>query len=293
MSKVKVSIIIVYYKDKEALFNCLKSIKENRPKVSFEVIVVDNDEVKRIEKEVKSKFNWIKYVKSWGNIGYGAGNNLGASIAKGDFLMILNPDTLIKPGSIDTLVDFLVENKDVAVVAPNLIDKKGKIFTQLGSRELTPVRGIVALSFLNKVFPHNKISRDYWLKDLPLDQKREVDVVPGSAFLIRKDVFEKIGGFDENIFLFFEESDLGRRIKKLGYRLYIIPESEVVHFWSGGKKDPPYIKKIFKKSRFYYFKKHFGLVSALLVEVFARFSKWHFLFLLLILMVFLLLRRIF
>jgi len=282
MSKVKVSIIIVYYKDKKALFNCLKSIKENSPKVSFEVIVVDNDEIKTIEKEAKRRSNWIKYVKSPGNIGYGAGNNLGVSLAKGDFLMILNPDTLVKPGSIDTLVDFLDENKDVAVVAPNLIDEKGKIFTQLGSRELTPLRGIVALSFLNKLFPHNKISRDYWLKDLPLDQKREVDVVPGSAFLIRKDVFEKVSGFDENIFLFFEESDLGRRVKKLGYRLYIIPDSEIVHFWSGGKEDPSYIKKIFKKSRFYYFKKHFGLVPALLVEVFARFSKWHFLFLLLL-----------
>lgn len=278
MSKIKVSIIIVYYQDKKSLFNCLNSIDKNKPSFPFEVIVVDNDEVKTVERELKSRFNWIKYKKASGNIGYGAGNNLGASMARGEFLMILNPDTLVKPKSIDNLVDFLDENKDVAIVAPNLVDSKGKIFAQLGSRELTPLRGIFALSFLNKFFPHNRISREYWLKDLPLDKKREVDVVPGSAFLIRKDVFQKVGGFDENIFLFFEESDLGRRVRKIGYKLFIIPQSQIIHFWSGGKNDPPLMKGIFRKSRFYYFRKHFGLFPAILVEIFARFSKRAFMF---------------
>lgn len=289
MSKIRLSIIIVYYKDKKSLFNCLNSIKENKPSVPFEVIVVDNDEVATLNGEIKEKFSWVRYKKALGNIGYGAGNNLGASFSKGEFLMILNPDTLVKPNSIDNLIKFIAVRKDVAVVAPNLVDKEGKVFAQLGSRELTPIRGIIALSFLNKIFSHNKISREYWLKDLPLDGVREVDVVPGSAFLIRKNVFQEVGGFDENIFLFFEESDLGRRIRKLGYKLYIIPDSEVVHFWSGGKDDPLWIKKIFKESRFYYFRKHFGLFWAVMVEIFTRFSKKTFVFLMAVLLVFIVL----
>ncbi|MGB9637355.1 MAG: glycosyltransferase family 2 protein [Microgenomates group bacterium] len=278
MQKIKVSIVIVHYKDKQALFNCLKSIEDNKPKVSFEVIVVDNDETKVIEDELKSRFNWVVYIKSPSNLGYGAGNNLGAKRAKGEYILFLNPDTQLKPNSVDNLVLFLDKNKDVAVVAPNLIDAKGKVFSQLGSRELTPIRGIFALSFLNKIFPNNPFSRDYYLFDLPMNKKREVDAVPGSAFLIRKKVFVEVGGFDENIFLFFEESDLGRRIKKAGYKLFIIPDSEIFHFWKGKEKASKKIRKIFKQSRFYYFKKHFGFLSAILVEIFARFSKRIFLF---------------
>lgn len=277
MREVKLSIIIVYYRGRKKLFDCLESIKKNSPKVKFEVLVVDNSEGS-IGEELRNRFSWVTYIKSPYNLGYGAGNNLGVGKSSGEFLLILNPDTLVKPKAIDNLISFLEKNEDVGIVAPNLVNKEGKIFSQLGSKELTPLRGIVALSFLNKLFPNNPISREYWLKDLSMDKKREVDVVPGSAFLIRKSVFEKAGRFDENIFLFFEESDLCRRVKKLGYRLFIIPDAEIVHFWTGAKSGSSNINSIFKKSRFYYFRKHFGLASAILVELFARFSKRHFIF---------------
>lgn len=275
MQKIVVSIIIVHYKDKRRLFNCILSIKQNKQKISFEVIVVDNDEKPIIRKELKAKFKWVKYIRSPGNIGYGAGNNLGAKHAKGKYLFILNPDTEALSGSIDKLANFLKKNKRVGLVAPNLVDEKRKIFSQLGSRKLTPLRGIVALSFLNKLFPNNPISIKYWLKDVPMNKKREMDVVPGSAFLIRKRVFEKVKGFDENFFLYFEESDLCRRVKDFGHYIYIIPDAQIVHYWKPGKPGTKKAKKIFARSRFYYFRKHYGIHNALIVEMFARFSKWH------------------
>lgn len=278
MPEIKVSIIIVYYDGTESLFNCLDSIKKYPPSFPYEVIVVDNNEKKVIERELKKDFGWVKYIKSPRNLGYGAGNNLGAKYSRGEYILILNPDTEAKKDSINKLIYFLDRNKDVGVVAPNLIDGKGMVFQQLGSRELTPIRGIFALSFLNKIFPNNPVSRSYYLYDLPMDQRREVDVVPGSAFLIRRSVFQEAGGFDENIFLFFEESDLGRRIRKVGYKLFIIPDSEIFHFWKGKGNGSDKLKRIFSKSRFYYFKKHFGIFSAILVEVFARFSKKIFIF---------------
>jgi len=280
MRKIKVSIIIVYYKNKKKLFDCLDSIKENKLQVGFEVIVVDNSERKTIKEELQKHFNWVKYIKSPGNTGYGAGNNLGVKNAKGEFILVLNPDTKIMPGAITNLVNFLEKNKKVGIVAPNLLDKKGGVFPQLGSSELTPIRGIMALSFLNKIFPNNPISRKYWLKGVSLNKRRKLDVVPGSAFMIRKKVFEKVGRFDENMFLFFEESDLCRRVKKLGLDIFIIPEAEVFHYWDKDKHSSEKMKKIFAASRFYYFKRHFGLLWALLVEIFARFSKWNFMFLL-------------
>ncbi|MBU0572122.1 glycosyltransferase [Patescibacteria group bacterium] len=275
MQKIVVSIIIVHYKDKRRLFDCVLSIKQNKPKVSFEVIVVDNDEKATIRKTLKAKFKWAKYIRSPGNIGYGAGNNLGAKYAKGRYLFILNPDTKIILGSIDKLINFLEKNKRAGLVAPNLVDEKGKIFPQLGSKKLTPLRGIVALSFLNKLFPNNPISKKYWLTDVPMNKKRQVDVVPGSAFLIRRQVFEKAKGFDENFFLYFEESDFCKRVKELGFSIYIIPNAQILHFWKPGKPDTKKAKIIFAQSRFYYFRKHYGIASALIVEMFARFSKWH------------------
>lgn len=275
MQKITVSIIIVHYKDKKRLYDCVKSITQSKPKVSFEVIIVDNDEKSTIKKELKVKFKWVKYVRAPGNIGYGAGNNLGAKFAKGEYIFILNSDTKVLSSSIDKLVDFLEKNKQVGLVAPNLVDERGKVFLQIGSRKLTPLRGIVALSFLNKLFPNNPISIKYWLKDVPMNKRREVDVVPGSVMLIRRQVFEKVEGFDENFLLYFEESDFCKRVKELGFGIFIIPEAEIVHYWEEGKPNSKKIKKIFAESRFYYFKKHYGIFKALIVEIFTRFSKWY------------------
>lgn len=284
MSRVKVSIVIVHYRNKNRLFGCLNSIKLQRPKNTCEVIVVDNDERKTIGPSLRRSFPWVQYVKSKGNVGYAAGNNLGAKYAKGKYLLILNPDTELLSKSIDKLVQFLEENKRTAIAAPNLVDKKGNVFPRLGSKKLTPLRGMVVLSFLNRLFPNNPVSKDYWMEDLNEEKLREVDVVPGSAFLIRRNVFNKLGGFDEIFFLFFEESDLCKKIKDAGYKVVIIPEAEVVHFWGASTPKTQRIKDIFSKSRFYYFKKHYGLISALTVEAFARLSKWHILLILITLL---------
>jgi len=278
MGNVKVSIVILRYKEIGEVINCLNSIKKVNPRLSFEVILVDNNKKKRIINKVRGKYSWLRYVKSPGNIGFDRGNNLGAKYAKGEYLLFLNPDTLVLPKAIDKLSGFLDKNHKTGVVAPNLIDEKGKVFLQLGSRALTPIRGIVAHSFINKIFPNNPISRSYWLKDIPMDKLREVDVVPGSALMIRRNVFERIGGFDENFFIYFEESDLCKRVKEEGCRIFIIPQARIVHYWEPKTKNRR-LNKEFEKSRLYYFKKHYGIFWALVVEAFARFSKEHAIFL--------------
>lgn len=285
MRKIKVSIIIVHYRNEQELYDCITSIKRSTPETSYEIIVVDNDERKTIGPTLKKKFGWVKYLKAPGDVGYGAGNNLGAKEARGEYLFILNPDTKVPPGAIDTLVTFLEKRKKTAIVAPNLIDAKGKVFIQLGSGKLTPLRGIVALSFLNKIFPNNPISRGYWLKGDSIDKVREVDVVPGSAFLVRKEVFDELKGFDETFFLYFEESDFCKRVKEVGWKIFITPDAQITHYWGKSTPNSEENKKILTKSRFYYFKKHYGIFSALLVETFARFSKRKAIFILVFILV--------
>ncbi len=244
--KPKVSIIIVKYQNKEVLTNCLNSIKKN-VKVKHQVIVVDNDKK---------------------NIGFGAGCNKGSLKAKANYLFFLNPDTLVFKNSIKSLVKFLDTYPQVSAVAPILLNKKKQPYAIQGTNNLTPLRGIFALSFINKYFPNNPVSKKYWINVLNKTKPIQAQVLPGSAFLIRKDVFNQIKGFDKNFFLYFEESDLFYRLTKKNHKFFILPQAKIIHYWGKSTPKSAKIKKIFKNSRFYYFKKHFGLIKALLVEVF-------------------------
>lgn len=270
----KVSIVIVHYKNRKVLFECLDSVNKSRTKASYEIIVVDNDEKQVLDKKLLRKYLRAKYIKSPRNVGYGAGNNLGISKAKGKYVLVLNPDTKVFPKTIDKLVSFLKKNKEAAMVAPNFYHKSFRPFKLQGSRELTPLGAIFSLSFIGKLFPNNPVAQKYFLKDKDFTKTREVGGVPGSCFLIQKSIFEKVGGFDENFFLFFEESDLCKRVKELGHKIYMIPSSKVIHLHKKSTPKTPKIKMIFRKSRFYYFRKHFGLLPAFVVEVFLRFNVY-------------------
>jgi len=271
---VDLSIIIVFYDKRKCLYNCLKSIFSYKIKYTYEVIVVNNSK-KDFKKELKRYFKRVKYIKSKKNIGYGGGNNLGVKYSKGKHLLILNPDTRCQKDTINELLGFLEKNKTTAIAAPKLIDPKGNVL-RLAYGKLTPTGGVFALSILNKIFPNNIFTRDYRKEKVLFSVNPSlIDAAPGSAFVIRKTIFEEIGGFDENIFLYFEEHDLGIRIQKLGYSIYLIQSALVIHEWHSKKNSSQTLKYHFLKSRYYYFKKHYGLFSALVVELFARISKIH------------------
>lgn len=270
--QIKLSIVIVYFGGFRSLINLLSSIKKNKVKSSYEIIVVNNKLDEKIESNLKKKYKDIVYIESSGNIGYGRGNNLGAKLAQGKYLFILNPDTKIVGGSIDKLVDYLQRHKGAGVIAPNLVDTKGKLFGKQGTRTLTPLKAIFSLSILSRLIPNNKLFREYYMLDVDKKYFREVDVAPGSALMIRSNVFENLGGFDKNFFLFFEEMDLCKRVKSMGMKIFMTPNLILEHDWSsdGGGSE---LKKIFSQSRFYYFQKHYGVLSALIVEFFARLSR--------------------
>lgn len=263
-----ISVIIVNYKVEEQVLRCIKSLNKN----NFEIIIVDNSEKDLLSRSLKKQFPKVKYIKNKENIGFGAANNTGALHAKGEYLFFLNPDTEIISGNISNLLKHF-KNDKAGMIAPLLVDESNKPYELQGTRELTPKTGIFSLSFLSKVFPKNKIYKEYYLLGWNQKKIKDVDVVPGTAFIIRKSLFEKVGGFDEKFFLFFEEFDLANRIKKLGFKNYIDPEVKVFHKWGESTKQNSKTNSYFEKSRFYYFKKNYGLVNALITESFLRFNS--------------------
>jgi len=220
------------------------------------------------------------YVPTPKNIGFGAGNNLGAKKAKGKYLFFLNPDTKVFPKTIESLVTFFDKHTNAGIVAPIMVDEKNNPFPLQGSGELTPLTAIVAYTFLHKLSPNNPISKHYWLTGWDKKSVKQTQSVPGSSFLIKRTVFEHMGGFDENFFLYFEEQDLGKRITKLGLYLYTIPQAHVYHaVGKSMEKSTKQVSEFFERSRFYYFKKYFGLIPALCTEFFLRLRKNDLLFL--------------
>ena len=268
-----ISIIIVHYHVKKEIFNCIESIIASKPKLKYEIIVVDNDEIKTLNKELKRKFPKVVYIANH-NKGFGQGNNVGSIVAKGEHLFFLNPDTKIYPLTLDSLDSYLRKNKNAAVVAPLLYDKKDNLYKQ-GANELTPLSAVFAFSFIEKLFPNNIIAKKYWMIE-EWDRKsiKEVASVPGTAFMVRREVFEKIHGFDEKFFLYFEEHDLCKRIRELNWKIFMSPHAKVFHSLGASTKKSPNISTIFQQSRFYYLKKHFGIVKALFAESILRISKY-------------------
>ena len=286
---MNISIIIVHYKVKEKLFECINSIYSSKPKNSFEIIVVDNDEVNTIENDLKKKFPKVKYIKSGNNLGYGGGNNLGAKKANGEYLFFLNPDTKILGNAIDKLYEFIEKNKKTGIVSPLILGLDKKPLDRQGYKEMNLINGFFTFSFLRKKFKKFSVAGYYSLEDWKKEPVKKVETVYGAALLISSKLFKEVGKFDERFFLYFEENDLSRRVRKLGYELYINSDSRIVHHVAQSTNKLRNRDDYFAKSRFLYFKKHFGIVQALLLEVLLKINKTS-LFLILVLVSALILR---
>ncbi len=259
MKSALVSVVIVTYHDTPFLLDCLKTFTD--PAI-LEIIVVDNNELALKLPAV------VKHLHGQGNIGYGPAVNLGARVARGKYLFILNPDTLVQKNALTALASFLDSHMEVGIVAPLLLDEHRQIYPLQGTLTLTPWLGVLSLSFLNKYVSLKR----FWLRDWNKITPRPVEVVPGTAFLIRADLFRKIGGFDDHIFIYFEEHDLCVRVRRQNYKIFILPEAKIVHFWGQATPNQHLNRLRMQNSRFYYFRKHYGLASALIVELFARMS---------------------
>jgi GT2 family glycosyltransferase len=269
----KVSIILTHYKAQKQIVECLRSINKFTKKVTYEIVIADNDEQNPIGDMIKKNFPEVKYHKAPYNLGFDAGNNFGAKYAKGEIFFFLNADTLFRNHVLEEMVAFMDARSDVGFVSPMLLDEKDKPYHLQGTAVLTPLRGIVVLSFLNKWFPNNPISKDYWRVRWNKKSVREIEVIPGTAMMVRAKVFKEVGKFDENFFIYFEEHDICKRALEKGYKNYIIPSAKLFHEWGVSTTDKTKFNIHFSDSRKYYFKKHFGTGWSVIVNTMAILGK--------------------
>jgi len=225
------SIIIVNYKSKAKLDNCLSSIfKVDRQNKNWEIIIIDNNSGDDL-KDIINKYSGLRFIQSACNLGMGGGNNSGIAQAQGEYILILNPDTVIIEGAITTLFNYLKNNSNVGLVGPKLLYPDGKLQLSCSyfPKFFIP---ILRRTFLGDYF--KKIRDRFTMSDFDHSYIKEVDWLMGSCLMFKKkqtlkDGSEFLPRFDERYFMYFEDTDLARTFNKHGLKVIYNPEAIVIH----------------------------------------------------------------
>ena len=230
---IDISVIIVNYNVKELLEQCIKSIFAASGKLSVEVIVVDNNSFDGSAEFIRQKFPGdlrLKLIESPVNLGFAKANNLGAKEATGEYLLILNPDTILQEDTLDRSLEFYKAGKDIGALTCKLILPNGKLDLACRRSFPTPSVAVYRILGLSRIFPKSKLFGKYNLTYLDENDTYEVDAIVGAFMLIKKDVYDKVKGFDEDYFMYGEDLDLCFRIKKAGYRIFYFPKTSIIHY---------------------------------------------------------------
>lgn len=267
MKKTIISVVIVSFNTKQLLKNCLSHLTTASKELALEIIVVDNNSTDGSWQTVKKEFPRVILVKNPANFFLHKAFNQGIQKAHGQFVLFLNSDTLPTEKTIRKSLRFLKSHSQVAAVSCKHIEQNGKV-DKTCSRFPTPATEIAQSSIFFKLTRNAKILKRYKYSGWTRNSLKKVEVIPGSFMLIRKKVLETLGGFDENIKLFYGDTDLCVRIASLNLSLYHLPE-KIVHLRSQSVRLLPkkQLGEIVQKDTLYYYKKHFGTAAALILQI--------------------------
>jgi hypothetical protein len=211
------------------LDNCLESVYRTIEKIQFEVILVDNSSKDDGLESILKCYTKIQFINNSKNMGFARANNQGAKIASGDFLLFLNPDTTMIEDAVESMLDYIRSDSSIGILGPKVLNPDQT--TQFSCRKFPTVwSGLFnRYSLTTRLFPNNRYSRDYLMLDYDHSSIRSVDWVSGCCMMMSESTLKKVGGFDENYFLFIEDVDLCQVIKKKGLRVVYFPNAKIFH----------------------------------------------------------------
>jgi GT2 family glycosyltransferase len=223
---IELSIIIVSWNVRRDLEACLQSLRDNSDP-PHETIVIDNassDDTLPLLKDDSD----VRVIANTDNRGFAAANNQGLAVARGAWLLLLNPDTVVPPGALRQLVDFARVHPEAGVIGPRLLNPDGSL--QYSCRSFpTVTAGMFRHTFLGRLFPRVRSMRDYLMCDWPHDAPREVDWLSGAAMLVNRRAFEQVGGLDEGFYWGSEDVDYCYRMHQAGWQVLYTPEPSITH----------------------------------------------------------------
>ena len=254
------SIIIVNYKTEELTTNCLASVYESHlQEVDFEVIVVDNASCDGSIEAVERKFPQVSIIKNKENLGFSKANNIGIHKARGDYILLLNSDTIVEPNTLKKSLDFIKTRPQVGALGCKVLLENGQLDAACKRSFPTPANGLYHSLKLDKRFPKSQRFGEYNLTFVNPDKICSVDCVMGAFMLVPRSVIDRVGLLDEDYFMYGEDIDWCYRIKQAGYQIIYYPEVRIFHYKKAsgiGKRNPKVIEA-FYDSMIIFYNKHY------------------------------------
>jgi len=251
------SVIIVNYNQWSLLQACLRSVFEQTRGLDFEVIVIDNASTDETRAVLPKEFPQVCLLANGRNAGFAAANNQGIRRARGESVLLLNPDTVVLDGALQKTLEFMDEHPEAGIAACKLLFPDRSL-----QRSLYSFPGlwnmICETMFLQKLFPRSRLFGSYTLTYFDYNSARQVDAACGAFLMIRREVFEGIGLLDEQFYMYSEEIDFCYRAKRAGYQVWFAPEGVVLHFWGGATTVSRRVTLWSVGAQMLFFQKHFS-----------------------------------
>ena len=260
---MKLSVIIVNYNVEYFLEQCLYSVRRAVKAIDAEVFVVDNNSVDGSNRMVKDKFPEVKLIANKDNKGFSKANNQGIRVSKGEYILLLNPDTVVEDDTFLKIVQFMDKHPDAGALGVKMVDGSGNFLPESKRGLPTPAAAAYKMFGLSKLFPKSKRFAHYHLGYLGENETNEVEILAGAFMLLRKSVLDEIGLLDESFFMYGEDIDLSYRVIKAGYKNYYFPETRIIHYkGESTKKSSVNYVLVFYNAMVIFAKKHFSQKNA-------------------------------
>ncbi len=272
---MKLSIIIVNYNVKYFLEQCLFSLRKACKGIESEVIVIDNRSSDGSLEYLKPKFPEVHFIKKEENLGFAKACNTGLKQSRGEYVLFLNPDTLVPEDCFSACFSFFEQHDDCGAIGVKMVDGSGHFLKESKRSFPSPFTSFYKLTGLSRLFPRSRLFSRYHLGHLDDSQNHEVDVLAGAFMMIRKEVLEQTGGFDEVFFMYGEDVDLSYRIQKAGYKNYYLAETSIIHFkGESTRRGSLNYVRMFYKAMSLFVHKHYGGASAGIFNVCIHLAIW-------------------
>ena len=233
---MKLSVIIVNYNVKEELTFCLSSVQQALQDIEGEVFVVDNHSVDGSCDVIKTLFPWVTLIENAENLGFARANNIAIKKSCGEYVLLLNPDTVVEQDTFSKMLAFMDEHDNCGGLGVKMLDAQGTFLPESKRGIPTPWVAFCKLFGLYKLFPKSEKCNRYYLSNIPQDAVTEVEILAGACMLLRKSVLDEVGLLDETYFLYGEDVDISYRILQAGYKNYYFPDTSIIHLKGASTK---------------------------------------------------------
>lgn len=273
---MQLSIIILNYNVRYFLEQCIKSVQSAIEGIEAEIIVVDNNSQDDSAAMMQALFPDLLYLANQENLGFPKGNNIGVKHAKGKYICILNPDTVVAEDTFHKLLTFFESKTKLGIVGCQLIDGRGGFLPESKRGIPTYWRSFMKVSGLYRLFPSSSLANGYYASHLAPDENGAVEILVGAFMFMPRSLYEALGGFDERFFMYVEDTDLSYSSLKKGYENYYYADTTIIHYkGESTNKDLEYVKRFHRGTQIFY-EKHFR--KSYVFDVLMRLVTFAFLF---------------